>query len=686
MTDILGFPEEQTAQLLEKIQFLLKEPLPDGKVKKKLVGKKDLFRLRVGNYRVIYTFGDTWIRLLGIRKRNERTYEGAGLQADGPGFVPDTDGDDDLEFDAPAPPRFTVSVGAASARANEPISTPLPCAITIARLKQLHIPMAHFAALMECSSEEALLAARVPADVLERMVDSLFPRSLAEVAQQPDLLVSEPEDLVRYRGGELFSFLLRLDDDQKKLVDWALKGPTMIKGGAGTGKSTVAMHRVKALLGRPGARATERVLFTTYTRALTAASQQLLKQLLTPAQMAQVEVSTVDELARKIVSSSRKLRRVEQDLPGILRKVRAGFAPSGQTAFERKGRAQALGQLSDRFILEEIEWVIEGRGLLSLGSYLEAPRPGRGIALRPGGRTALWELYELFSKELDLGKSETFSRLRSEALAMVRAGKWRGHYDYVLVDEAQDLPPVGLALLAEVATGPEGIFCAADEKQSIYSRNYSWAQAHARLSFTGRTAILRRNYRSTAEIDRAAFDLLLPEEGETLVESASVHSGPLPVLMRDVPDADTAAVVASFVRQMAKHLRMKLSTAAVLVPTADVGTRLATALERCGLPVKYFPGRELDLAADVVKVLTLHSAKGLEFPIVAICGFEAGTYPVAADFDDAGEFDEKMRHERRLLYVGMTRAMRGLLLVINDGCTLETFASLKPEHWHLGEH
>jgi superfamily I DNA/RNA helicase len=229
------------------------------------------------------------------------------------------------------------------------------------------------------------------------------------------------------------------------------------------------------------------------------------------------------------------------------------------------------------------------------------------------------------------------------------------------------------------------LFCAADEKQSLYSRNYSWTHAHPRLTFTGRTAILKRNYRSTAEIDRAAFDLLVAEEGEPLVESASVHSGPLPVLMRDVPDVEVAPAVASFVRQMAKHLRMKLSAAAVLVPTAEVGTRLASALELSGLPVKYFPGRDLDLSADVVKVITLHSAKGLEFPIVTLCGFEEGTYPIADDYDDAGEFDEKLRNQRRLLYVGMTRAMRGLLLVVNQGCTLEVFAALKPEHWHVGE-
>ena len=78
---------------------------------------------------------------------------------------------------------------------------------------------------------------------------------------------------------------------QRQLTHWALQGPTMVKGGAGTGKSTVALYRVKALLQRPGATGQERLLFATYTRALIAASRQLLGQLLSAEQMKRVRVA-----------------------------------------------------------------------------------------------------------------------------------------------------------------------------------------------------------------------------------------------------------------------------------------------------------------------------------------------------------------------------------------------------------
>jgi superfamily I DNA and RNA helicase len=115
-------------------------------------------------------------------------------------------------------------------------------------------------------------------------------------------------DLVRFKEGDLLGFLLRLDEDQLKLTQWAMKGPTMVRGGAGTGKSTVALYRVKALLERPRASAKERVLFTTYTRSLLTVTQQLLEQLLTPDQLQRVEVATCDQIAWRIVVRGSKNR------------------------------------------------------------------------------------------------------------------------------------------------------------------------------------------------------------------------------------------------------------------------------------------------------------------------------------------------------------------------------------------
>lgn len=676
MREIAAFPANLAGLLWDKIDQLVSDPLPDGKVKKKLKAADGVYRLRVADHRVFYRFTADWVSLLGVRIRREDTYDGLPT-ANLADMEPPTDDDDlDAILADSAPQTFTFG----------PVSheRALPDSITSELLRNLGIPLKFIPLLLRCTTEEALLEAPVPADVLTRVMDHLFPPTLDRLDQQPDLVVPSAHDLVRYKEGDLLGFLLRLDEDQLKLTRWALSGPTMVRGGAGTGKSTVALYRVKALLERPAATGQERVLFTTYTRALLTATQQLLEQLLTPDQLRRVEVATCDQVAYRVVASQRKFAQFESDRSAIQRlaAVRRRHVPSG-TAFESKLRARALDRLTDPWLLEEFDWIIDGRGLTELADYLHAPRTGRGLPLNERGRKAVWELYHAFTRDTRL---ERYPLIRREALGHLQSGKnLVERFDFVVVDEAQDLSPVALALMAEVCRSADGLFFAADNKQSLYSRNYSWSTAHPRLQFRGRTALLQRNYRSTKEIDRAAFSVLRPDEGEDLVPSTSVHEGPLPILVRNSKPADQAKWATLFIRQMGRHLHLKTSAAAILVPSAAAGERLAEEMRAQGIDARYFASRDLDLRSDTIRVLTLHSAKGLEFPIVVVAGLEGGDWPVPEDFDEPNLYQERARNERKLLYVGLTRAMRGLMLIVPSGCRHPAVEDLDLSNWSIQE-
>ena len=678
MSELHAFPSDQTARLWEKVDLLVTDPFPDGKVKKKLKGKQGIYRLRIGSFRLFYTFGDDWVRLLGIRKRDERTYKDKleGVEADEPISAPGSD----VEIPEEEPVRQERPFRLADTEDR----TGLPREITAEWLADLGVAPAFIPTLVGCQTEEDLLGVDVPAVLVERVIDNLFPRPLEEVENQPDLVVQSPTDLVRYKEGELVTFLLRLDPEQRRLADWALEGPTMVKGGAGTGKSTVALYRVKALLDKSGSTGQEKVLFTTYTRALIAASRQLLEQLLDPEQMKRVRVASCDQVAREIVAASEEVGQLASGGGAleVLRSVRGQFSPSGPSAFGRRLRSRGLARMSDRYLMEEIDWIIDGRGLESLDEYLEAPRPGRGLPLQKGPREAIWELREKYHAELALRGIRRFSDLRQRALDLVRSGAHARRYDFVVVDEIQDLTPTAVCLMAELATSERGLFFASDAKQSLYCRNYTWSVVHPRLRFTGRTALLKRNYRSTAEIEQAAFDILEPEDGETVEPSVAVRRGPLPVLLRGVKPSEESRWIARFVRQMSKHLRLRIDTAAILVPSKTSGELLAEGLSRQGLKARFSPGRELDLSSDEIKVLALHSAKGLEFPLVVLAGFHPGTYPLESEFGDEEVFRERVRNERRLLYVGMSRAMRALMVVEQDTSDHPVLGTLNEENWH----
>jgi DNA helicase-2/ATP-dependent DNA helicase PcrA len=68
-----------------------------------------------------------------------------------------------------------------------------------------------------------------------------------------------------------------------------------------------------------------------------------------------------------------------------------------------------------------------------------------------------------------------------------------------------------------------------------------------------------------------------------------------------------------------------------------------------------------DEATDALTLMTMHSAKGLEFKSVIICGLEDGLFPIIRSAEDL-ENDESLEEERRLFYVGITRAMDRLFL------------------------
>ena len=609
MREISAFPSKRASTLWDKIDMLVSDPSPDGKVKKRLKVGKGVCRLRVGDHRVFYRYGDNWISLLGVRRRREDTYKGLDTSSVSPDLPPDMEDDLDTLLTEAPPQVFNFEHHVAET------GTPLPLEITADWLRELHVPLAAIPLLLRCKTEDDLMEASVSGSVLTKVIEAIFPPTLQQLEAQPDLVVPSTDALIRYKQGDLLGFLLQLDQEQLKLTRWAMRGPTMVRGGAGTGKSTVALYRVKELLERKGATGAEKVLFTTYTKALLTVTKQLLEQLLTKEQLSRVKVASCDSMAWQIVNSRRKMGELEKgwESEKRLASLKDSYRDPAASPFEAKLQQRALERLSTVYIQEEFDWIIEGRAITTLEEYLSTSRQGRGVPFQQRTRKVVWGLYQQY---LAGSAKERFQAIRQEALALVSSDESIERFDYVLVDEAQDLSPVALALMAELCQTPEGLFFAADNKQSLYSRNYSWSSAHPRLQFKGRSRTLRKNYRSTREIDHAAFAVLHPEEGEELQESQSIHQGPLPVLVRDYEQDSEATWIARFIRQMARHLHLKPSASAVLVPATDIGEAVADALCAEGLDaIVPSPAFEI-LRFAHLRVCLIDSRAGLDAPWV----------------------------------------------------------------------
>ncbi len=679
---LLAIPKERVVQILEKIEVLRNDPQPHGNPKKKLHGyKSNVYRLRSGDYRIIYTYGDGWVTLLGVDARKD-VYKGSKLVAE----TPDIDISNLPNLETVLSPQLAPQTPIFKQQDN---TTLLPVKIDEDLLKSLRISPEYFLPLIACRTLDDLITVDVPEAIRNRLFDCITTPNFDRVLAQPSFLTGTTDDLLRFKQGNLLGFLLKLNPEQEKYVNWAIdaQGATLLKGSPGTGKSTVALYRVKAIIEALKAAGIEKpkILFTTYTNALVAFSEQLLTSLLGD-DIKYVEVKTADAIAFSLVRNENpKLLTTRQARKLIKQALSQAIASLPGNKLQRYAQQQILDRLNPDYLLEEINRIIEAREITTLEAYQATPRNGRKIPLNKTQRQAIWHLREHFYQLLKQNNLVTWQQLRTHALQLLRRSLNPPLYDAVIIDEAQDLDPNALRILIQLCRASNRLFITADANQSIYGSSFRWSDIHSDLKFVGRTGILRINHRTTQEIDLAAHSYL----NESVIDREIgdreyINSGALPAIRAVNNAEDEAILLTRFCQTATREYRLGISSCAILVPTAESGTKLAQQLNYQGLEAHYTDSRELDLNKQGVKILTLKAAKGLEFPIVAIAGFLTSSFPTIARGTPQDVKTEIYNRERRTLFVAMTRAMRALLIVVpakKPGILLQDF---DPQWWNLG--
>lgn len=690
LNDLLQFDAPSIKQILGKCQMLQESPEEGGKAKARLSGRTDnLHRLRTGKFRIFYSYDEEKVSLWGVRRKTVkgqyRGKKGGDVTYD---VIDEVDDDDlDLELAEVAPP----TPGPETWLNPHTNVTPLPEPITSELLVALSVPTAFHARLLAITDQDALLnCPGVPEDYLLAVDRHMFEEPISLRADEPELIAPGGiNDLLRFTEGEIVPFLLKLNPEQSKFVKWAAegRGPTLVKGGPGTGKSTVAIYRAREMIHalRESGIEEPRILFTTYTRALVTFSAQLLDSLLGD-DASCVDVRTADSLVGTVLNAcGHASKRPNASQRERLRTTALERIADSGNALQKSSRERLLERVGRRYLFEEIETVIQARGIGSVDEYLAAPRPGRRVRLTQTQRGFIWEIAAAYASALDKAGYQTWQQSRATA-AQLAAAEESGvpSYDAVIVDEAQDLDPSALRLLVEVCVQPNRIFITADASQSIYSAGFSWKSVHSDLRFQGRTGILKANHRSTRELTEAARDYLSAGVPEELQPDAQtyVHSGPVPAVRTIESPEGEAELIARFLRGASREFRLTIGAGAVLVPDQKAGRPLAASLKRHGIPTTYRDSRSFELNDNSVTVLPLLAAKGLEFPVVAVAGFGQSDWPyIENDWDQDAEI-EALITARRTMFVAMTRAMRALLVMIPENNDSMLFDGFDPIYWN----
>ena len=438
-----------------------------------------------------------------------------------------------------------------------------------------------------------------------------------------------------------------LHPTQRRLVEANYGGPFRVSGSAGTGKSIVALHRA-AYLARNNPES--RVLLTTFSNTLASDLQEKLGRLIinSPRLAKQLEVDALNTVGER-------LYRVEFGSPQIatqemIRRIVADAADLAKLHGFNRG-----------FLLDEWTNVIDAWQLRSWESYRDVRRRVRKTRLSVERRSMLWSIFERINTELHSQGLVTQTGLFNSLAARIKERRNRP-YDFVVVDEAQDISVAQLRFLVAIAgQQTNGLFFAGDLGQRIFQPPFFWKELG--VDVRGRSEVLKLNYRTSHQI-RSAADRLLEQEisdvdgnVEDRRATVSTFSGEHPsIAVFETAQEETKAVSAWLMDRLEEGVNA--DEIGVFVRSPRQLNRAQSALEGAGLPFAILD-EQYKTDQDCVSISTMHRAKGLEFRAVVVMACDDEVIPLQERLEsasDESELKEVCDTERHLLYVACTRA------------------------------
>jgi superfamily I DNA/RNA helicase len=331
------------------------------------------------------------------------------------------------------------------------------------------------------------------------------------------------------------------------------------------------------------------------------------------------------------------------------------------------------------FLLDEVHQVIKA-GNLSEPEYLKARRYGRGQPLQEGARRPVWMAYEMYQSELVSHGLADWEDVPVMALAELDKQPLELPFDQVVVDEAQDLTAAEIRLASRLGAA---VFLVGDVAQSIYTRGYTWRDAG--LALQGRSFSLRRNFRNTRQVAEAAAGLVrhnveLVASEDWVDPELTRRVGPKPFVLQATGRDHEIPAICDRILDLAGGGEFRIADFAVLCRFNDQCTRVSEYLTAHHVPTLIRDRNSpFDILEQKVKVLTIHAAKGLEFPVVFVLGWHEGQLPYLVHDADAERADTEVEAERMLAYVAMTRAAEVLYLVTSPERPSRFLDEIPPE-------
>lgn len=452
--------------------------------------------------------------------------------------------------------------------------------------------------------------------------------------------------------------------EQLTVINNHKPGVFVVRGAAGSGKTTTALYRLKFTVGFWQRRRRDgfidgpvRVLVLTYNKTLRGYIEELTQEQIKGNDV-ELTISTFAKWATDRVPYERILREPERN--GKLNDLAAPLP------------------LSNDFVRSEVDYVL-GRFMPDrLAEYVECERQGRGRSPRmPTSmrRRLLDEVIVPFQEWKKEQQAWDWADL-ANAMAAKRADD---PYHVIVVDEAQDFSANQVRAVLNHVTDEHTLTFVLDAAQRIYPQRFTWAEVGLSVG-SHNSKLLSKNFRNTRQI--AAFAAPLLRDVETTDDAA------IPDLSSCEGDGDKPLLVQGAFSQQMDHVVQFLNDLgpdndeSVAILHAKGGgwfSYVETRLTAAGLAwVELTRNGEWPTGPVNVALSTMHSAKGLEFDHVIIVGLNSEVMPHATEPGDS----ERDAH-LRLLAMSAGRARKTLTITYKPAEASDLIACMDPDTYEV---
>jgi len=469
------------------------------------------------------------------------------------------------------------------------------------------------------------------------------------------VVVEGEDELRRIMAEPLEKWRVFLHPTQRKIVQKEYNGAARVLGGAGTGKTVVAMHRAKHLANKCDGQ--QKILMTTFTANLAADIRENLRKICNLEELRRIEVIHLDAWVNQYMRE-------------------AGF--TAQIAYD-----EVIDSLWDKAILlanndlpydssfykEEWNRIVIAQEALTLETYAKAVRNGRGTRLDRKKRMQVWKVFEHYQNLMKENQVRDINTAMYESTKLLQLAGKRSRYKHIIVDEGQDFSDNAYRLLRALAgeEHSDDIFIVGDAHQRIYRNHPTLSKCG--INVRGRSSILKINYRTTEEIRKYAFGLLNGIAFDDLDEGLdfgdkcqSLTHGEKPIFKNFSNANDEFDFLVNEIKQL-KGNGVLLTDICVVARTKKLVEDYIALFTKAGIKAYAIKRNKADdRSFDGLRIATMHRVKGLEFKYVFIVATNNRIVPLisAINKTDAISESESIASEKCLLYVAMTRAQKGV--------------------------